>query len=524
LKRIKIPSTVTIIGGFAFCSCCQLEELELSEGIQTIRKSAFNNCESLKHISFPSTIRSIGATAFTKTKSLLTINLPDGMERIGSYAFFMGGLLTFRIPPLITTIPEGMVQRAESLFSVELSESVTYVASFALWDCYSLRNLAISPNTSSEDDENVFLHCQDLQQLFDSGEQITNALKHRFDNLPIHKMLYYQSYESMTVEQLNSATNMRSGQRRTLRSKLDPTGKQHDCLGMTPLHILACSTVQNLELYQVLVKKYPENLVVEDRWGALPLLYAVWGNAPSEIVQYLVGMYKSLYPEYELNWTKMVETLGLANVPKGFIQKLVDLQKEYFPKQSIDWNQVDEACASSTRVSEETFGNIVQLSVAKRVGAIGLKQWRDEIMGKVTKEAPDEEDDEILDKRREFLTKIQATIVYFETEYQNLKEATSIVELAFWKQKMNDHVLGEKKRRRKKTKIEDSHIREQCRISCGADIVIQHMLPYLVCPPAAPSSEDDSNSDHHSSSESDDESDSDISYLYDESDRDISYL
>ena len=50
---------------------------------------------------------------------------------------------------------------------------------------------------------------------------------------------------------------LRSDQQRSLFSKLDPTGNQQDCLGMTPLHIVACSTVQNLELYQVMVEKYP---------------------------------------------------------------------------------------------------------------------------------------------------------------------------------------------------------------------------------------------------------------------------
>ena len=290
---------------------------------------------------------------------------------------------------------------------------------------------------------------------------------------------------------------------------------------MTPLHILACSTVQNIELYKVIVEKYPENVITEDRWGALPLLYAIWGNAPSEIVQYLVESYQSLYPEYGLNWTKMVETLGRGNVPKRVIQKLLDVQKDNFSKQSIDWDAVVEACTSSTRVSAETFGNIVEMSVSKRICAIGLKQWRDEIIGKVTKEVPadngfdsdTEIDDEILDSRREFLTKFQATLVYFETEYRNLKEATSIVELALWKHKMNDNILGEKERRRKKTKIEESSIREQCRISCGADIVIQHMLPYLLPRPVVYTDKIQHNTTIDSSSEGDDESESDISHL-----------
>ena len=51
----------------------------------------------------------------------------------------------------------------------------------------------------------------------------------------------------MTVEQLNEATIMK---KRVLGSNLNPTGNLQDCLGMTPLHILACSTVQNIELYK----------------------------------------------------------------------------------------------------------------------------------------------------------------------------------------------------------------------------------------------------------------------------------
>ena len=96
-----------------------------------------------------------------------------------------------------------------------------------------------------------------------------------------------------------------------------------------------------------------------------------------------------------------------------------------------------------------------------------------------------------------------------------------MLELALWKHKMNDQSRGEKQRRsKKKVKIEESNIREHCRISCGADIVIQHMLPYLVCPPVAPSSEDDGNSDDGSISESDDGS---ISESDDESESDTSH-
>ena len=509
LKRIKIPSTVTIIGNLAFYSCCQLEEADLCEGILEIGQSAFSFCKSLKHINLPPTIRRIGLHAFAETKSLLNISLPEELENVGVNIFLRGGLCTLRIPPLVTRIPKGVVQQAKSLFSIELSESVTHVESYAFACCYSLRNVAISPNTSIENDEAAFGQCKDLLQLFDSGEQIINALKHRFDTLPILKMLYYQSYESVTVEQLNDATNMRSGQRRILRSKLDPTGKQQDCLGMTPLHILACSTVQNLDLYKVIVDKYPENLITEDEWGTLPLLYAVWGNAPSEIVQYLVERYQSIYPEYELDWTYMVETLSLANLEKSTIQNLVDLQLEFFSEQSIDWREVVNKLVECESWEGgfgiyRSFKYIVQRSLIKRIDKIGLEKWRN-IISCGIESIPDYYESY---KRKTSLDAIHSKLSMFETEYQNLKEATTIVELAFWKKRMSD--FGQKREGRndrKKMKLED--IREQCRISCGADIVIEHLLPYLL--PATDEIE-------HQPAYSDDESNSDSSLFGGDSD------
>jgi hypothetical protein len=157
------------------------------------------------------------------------------------------------------------------------------------------------------------------------------------DYQSIHSLVYYQSYNQGVLQILLAAINMRSGQRRTLRSKLDPTGNQQDCLGMTPLHILACSSVHNLELYRVIVDNYPTNLITEDRWGALPLLYAFWGAAPMEIIQFLLDHYQSLYPDHYFNWTMMVETMGRCDTPTENIQNLLHVKRMHFPDQPIDW-------------------------------------------------------------------------------------------------------------------------------------------------------------------------------------------
>jgi hypothetical protein len=147
-------------------------------------------------------------------------------------------------------------------------------------------------------------------------------MQHRFDGLPIHSIVYYQSYNQGVLQNLIAAINMRSGQGRTLISKVDPTGNHQDCLGMTPLHILTCSTVHNLELYRLVLDNYPANLITEDRWGALPLLYAFWGAAPDEIIQFLFESYQSLYPGYVFNWTMMVETMWRSDTANQSIENL----------------------------------------------------------------------------------------------------------------------------------------------------------------------------------------------------------
>jgi hypothetical protein len=165
----------------------------------------------------------------------------------------------FRFPPLITTISTGMLYGCKSMFSLELPYSATEIRNRAFYICYCLRNVAIPPNAVFNNNifggQSTTERC-DLYLLFGSIAEIVSELQHQFDGLPIHRIVYYQSYYQGLLQILIAAINTRSGQRQKLRSKLNPTGNQQDCLGMTPLHILACSSVHDLELYRVIVDNY----------------------------------------------------------------------------------------------------------------------------------------------------------------------------------------------------------------------------------------------------------------------------
>ena len=136
---------------------------------------------------------------------------------------------------------------------------------------------------------------------------------------------------------LIDAINLRSGQRRTLCSKLEPTGNQQDC-GMTPLHNLMCSSVHDLELYHVIVENYPTNLITEDGWGALPtasIVCILWSctNRDHPVSSRPLPI---LYPNHEFNWTMMVETMGRygrCDTRREIIENLLLVKQMHFPEQ-----------------------------------------------------------------------------------------------------------------------------------------------------------------------------------------------
>jgi hypothetical protein len=336
-------------------------------------------------------------------------------------------------------------------------------------------------------DENIFIGREgidtDLQRLFGNLEaRFIHELQHRFDELPIHSIVYYQSYHQEVLQILIAAINTRSDQRRSLRSKLNLTGNQQDCLGMTPLHILTCSSVHNLELYRVIVENYPTNLIAEDRWGALPLLYAFWGAAPAEIIQFLLESYQALYPGYEFNWTMMVETMGRCDTPKENIANLLRVKQTHFREQPIDWEYLLDEFVTSRRFCfrapfRDRMKFLFMCGMSERVEALAFKVWRDHITSMI--QSADFKYDE---DNSSILHGIQDQITHFENELPKLIEATSILELALWKMKMNEHGHNNKNQPhcQKKMKTNDSSIRSQNRVTCGADVVIRHVFPFLI--------------------------------------------
>lgn len=79
--KYKVPASTKKIGGFAFQSS-NIEEIELSEGLEIIGDGAFSGCHKLKHVKLPSTVKELGDDAFGCYLTREGVNCDNSIEDV----------------------------------------------------------------------------------------------------------------------------------------------------------------------------------------------------------------------------------------------------------------------------------------------------------------------------------------------------------------------------------------------------------------------------------------------------------
>ena len=476
LKRINIPPNIETIESSVFFGCYSLTDIALPEGLREIGWDAFSRCESLVSVTLPSSLKVIGKEAFEGCERLNAVHMHDNIETIDEKAFKGCNITRIRVPPHMAEVNLSILGTTTILgsntcfVSLELPENTSQIKGYT---DLSVRNIAFPANCTINA---IGLgNLKDLRVVFSGAKNdttISEALQHRFDELPIHKICYYQSY-------YDNETNMQSLKREinpwTTKppGQLNLMGKEQDCLGMTPLHILACSTKSTIQMYQLLIDKYPETLIVKDKWGDIPLLYAIWCNAPSEVIDSLVESYKSLHPDYEFDWSGMILTLVKRRVPLANIQTLINTQHQISPDYNYNMQGIvlqlvahdtNRANLYNPYTPIETFRYLLQVSISEKLASLAVERWREELEDSIN----------ALPKKAKNRDRDTNAVYDRLAAYESIKEGTSVLELALWKAKIDEGC-------NKKAKVdEDVRCRDQCRISCGADIIISNVLPYLM--------------------------------------------
>jgi hypothetical protein len=181
----------------------------------------------------------------------------------------------------------------------------------------------------------------------------------------------------------------------------------------------------------------------------------------------------------------MVETMGRTDTPKENIENMLRMKEMHFPSQPINWEYLlDKFAHYSSRISfdgapfQERMQFLFKCGLSLRVEALAFKVWRDCVTNMIHTAVF-----VYNGFNRSILHGIRRRITHFEDELPKLKEATTLLELALWKVRMTENKIIHHEvmyRCQKKVKTEESSIRSQCRATCGASVIIEHVLPFLI--------------------------------------------
>eukprot|EP00980_Cylindrotheca_fusiformis_P009428 scaffold2061_cov143-Cylindrotheca_fusiformis.AAC.2 len=139
--------------------------------------------------------------------------------------------------------------------------------------CSSLVNLVLPLHQSIKGFREIATERSFLRRLrafepaVDSYDDLVYKLKHRFDNCPLHKLCYYQSYYPLaeTMEKFKTLL------------EADPSTSKKDAFGMTPLGIVGLLQEPNPNMLLALIHAGEKDQImrVRNSLGHTPMDYLV---------------------------------------------------------------------------------------------------------------------------------------------------------------------------------------------------------------------------------------------------------
>ena len=97
ITELVLPDSVTKLGEESFCQCEKLKSVTFGSGLREIGESCFDNCEKLSSVKFNEGLRIIGERSFAGC-DLDKIDLKEGLEKIDDKAFNSNNIKSVKLP------------------------------------------------------------------------------------------------------------------------------------------------------------------------------------------------------------------------------------------------------------------------------------------------------------------------------------------------------------------------------------------------------------------------------------------
>ena len=183
LKTLKLASSLTDIGGYAFDSCQKLVSIDIPNGMTSLSVGMFANCTALNEVSLPGSLLTINNTAFNNCSALTKVQLHDGTQVIDDYAFFQcSSLQSIEFVNSINTIGACAFRKCSSLVEIVIPDNVTTLGQAAFTECSGVKSLQLGKGLKVIENS-TFSRCTGLASVT-VPDNVTTLKKYAFGKNP----------------------------------------------------------------------------------------------------------------------------------------------------------------------------------------------------------------------------------------------------------------------------------------------------------------------------------------------------